>query len=440
MGPAAEWHAGGVHDLVALLLPGGNDLVDAVRRAWEHGDAVLPLDPASPAPHLHAVMAALEPTKVVEADGETRTLDGGRPVREGDALVIATSGTTGTPKGVVHTHQGVEHAAFATSTAAGVGADTRWLACLPLSHVGGFSVLSRALVTGTDLEVHPRAEAVAIDDAARRGATHVSLVPTLLTRVDPSPWRTILLGGSSIPDRRPQNTIATYGMTETMGGVVYDGLALPGVEVRIVEVDETASSDVRTARFGRIGPIELRSPTLLRCYRDGTDPVRADGWYRTGDLGSVDPVTRTLTVQGRADDLIITGGEKVWPDPVETVLRTDHRVRDVAVVGSADAEWGQRVVAVVVATDAEDPPTLQGLRELVRARLPVAAAPKELVLVDSLPRTAAGQDSSSTPGRQRFGAPPVWMSSPRAQPRCPSPGRASTTSDWRCDDRPICGR
>ena len=396
VGPAAEWHAGGVHDLIALLLPGGNDVVDAVRRAWERGDAVLPLDPASPAPLLRAVMTALEPTMVVEADGELRSLDGGRPVSEGDALVIATSGTTGTPKGVVHTHHGMQHAAFATSTAAGVGADTRWLACLPLSHVGGFSVLSRALITGSGLEVHPRAEAQAIDDAARRGATHVSLVPTLLARVDPSPWRTILLGGSSIPDRRPRNTIATYGMTETMGGVVYDGLALPGVEVRIIELDrsgttETPDAEVRTAEHGRIGPIELRSPTLLRCYRDGTDPVGRDGWYRTGDLGSIDSATRTLSVHGRADDLIITGGEKVWPNPVEAVLRTDHRVRDVAVIGLADAEWGQRVVAVVVAADPADPPTLQGLRDLVRTRLPVAAAPKELALVDSLPRTSLGK-------------------------------------------------
>jgi len=390
-----------VHDLVALLLPGGDDIVAAVRRAWERGDAVLPLDPASPAPHLQAVMSALGPTMVVEADGEPRRVEGGRPVCEGDALVIATSGTTGPPKGAVHTHHSVEHAAFATSTAAGVAADTRWLACLPLSHVGGFSVLSRALVTGAGLEVHPRADADAIDDAAHRGATHVSLVPTVLTRIDPSPWRTILLGGSSIPADRPTNTIATYGMTETMGGVVYDGLALSGVEFRIVEVDRARTSPLRTtelhtarartAEHGRVGQIELRSPTLLRCYRDGTDPVRADGWYRTGDLGSIDATTRTLSVHGRADDLIITGGEKVWPDPVEAVLRTDHRVRDVAVIGLADPEWGQRVVAVVVAADPGDPPTLQGLRDLVRARLPVAAAPKELVLADSLPRTALGK-------------------------------------------------
>jgi O-succinylbenzoic acid--CoA ligase len=379
-----------VHELIALLLPGGDEFVAAVQRAWDAGDAVLPLDPSAPRAHLDRVMAALAPTMVAEVDSAVRRLPDGRPVEDGDALVIATSGTTGTPKGAVHTHRSIEHAAFATSVAAGVSADTWWLACLPLSHVGGFSVVTRALATGARLEVHARADAAAIDDAARRGATHVSLVPTLLDRIDAARWRTILLGGSAIPARRPANSIATYGMTETMGGVVYDGLALQGVEVRVVTTDPASGSSTE-AGPGELGDIELRSPTLLRTYRDGTDPVRRDGWYRTGDLGRIDPVTRLLGVHGRADDLIITGGEKVWPDPVEAVLRGDPRVRDVAVVGRPDPEWGQRVVAVVVPGDPDDPPTLEGLRDLVRAQLPRAAAPKELELVDSLPRTGLGK-------------------------------------------------
>jgi O-succinylbenzoic acid--CoA ligase len=179
-------------------------------------------------------------------------------------------------------------------------------------------------------------------------------------------------------------------MTETMGGVVYDGLALQGVDVRIVTTDAPGGPPAELT-LGALGTIELRSPTLLRAYRDGTDPVRTDGWYTTGDLGRVDPLTRLLSVHGRADDLIISGGEKVWPEPVEAVLRTDHRVRDVAVVGRPDPEWGQRVVAVVVPEVPDDPPTLDGLRDLVRAQLPRAAAPKELELVDSLPRTGLGK-------------------------------------------------
>ena len=379
-----------MHELLAIVMPGGDAFVAAVQRAWDDGDAVLPLDPAAPRAHLDALLASLAPTKVVEADGGVRSLDGGRPVEPGDALVVATSGTTGAPRGAVHTHQSIEHAAFASSTAAGVGPDTWWLACLPLSHVGGFSVLTRALLSGARLEVHARADAAAIDDAAQRGATHVSLVPTVLGRIRAQRWRTILLGGSAIPADRPPNTIATYGMTETMGGVVYDGLCLNGTLVRIIDAEAAGGAGIELPP-GSVGTIELRTPSLLRAYRDGTDPVGADGWYRTGDLGRLDPTTRTLEVLGRGDDLIITGGEKVWPTTVEAVLSGDHRVAEVAVVGRADPEWGQRVVAVVVPRDPADPPPLRALRDLVAAQLPRAAAPKELELVDSLPRTELGK-------------------------------------------------
>lgn len=374
-----------MQDLIALLVPGGRSFVEQVERAWDEGDAVLPLDPAAPVGHLDQVIASLAPTRVVEADGQVRSLHGGRPVQEGDALVIATSGTTGVAKGVVHTRASVEAAGYMTAVATGTSVDSTWLACLPLSHVGGFSVISRALIVGAGLEVHPAADATDIDDAAARGATHVSLVPTLLRRVDAPRWRTILLGGSAIPPIRPANTIATYGMTETMGGVVYDGLALPGVEVRVVLEHGSA------AEPGAVGMIELRSPTLLRAYRDGGSPLDDGGWFRSGDLGRIDPATTAVEIHGRSDDLIITGGVKVWPEPVEEVLRADRRIRDVAVVGLADPEWGHRVVAFVVPEDPGDPPALEDLRSLVRDRLPRAAAPKQLMLLDSLPRTGLGK-------------------------------------------------
>ena len=109
---------------------------------------------------------------------------------------------------------------------------------------------------------------------------------------------------------------------------MYDGLALNGVSFRVVDPDgDHDATHPRTAPDGTVGPIELRSPSLLRCYRDGTDPTRGDGWFRTGDLGRIDPNDRRLSVQGRSDDLIITGGEKVWPDPVERILVSDERVR-----------------------------------------------------------------------------------------------------------------
>lgn len=360
--------------LVAIDLEGGAAFVDAVRRAWDDGDAVLPLGGRLPGPWKTALVDALAPTAVVERDGERRRLDG-RPSEDGDAVVIATSGTTGIPKGVVLTHDAVAAAAFASTTYLGVEADATWLACLPLHHIGGFSVIARAVHCGTGLVVHPAFDADAVDAAARAGVTHVSLVPTTLRRIDPTRFRRILLGGSAIPDDRPANTVATYGMTESGAGVVYDGLPLNGVGLRI-------DGD---------GGISLSGPTMLRCYRDGSDPKGPDGWYRTGDAGTVDPATGLLSVRGRVDEMIVTGGENVWPGPVERILARLDGVAEVAVVGRPDPEWGERVTAVVVAADPDAPPTLGALREAVKEHLPAWHAPHAVEVVDHLPRTALGK-------------------------------------------------
>lgn len=360
--------------LVAIDLEGGPAFVDAIRAAWDDGDAVLPLGGHLPRAWRETLIRVLAPTAVVEPDGERRRLDG-RPTEAGDAVVIPTSGTTGVPKGVVLTHDALDAAAYASATYLGVDPDATWLACLPLHHIGGFSVVTRALTCGSGLVVHPRFDAAEVERAARDGATHVSLVPTVLRRVDPTLFRTILLGGSAIPDDRPPNSVATYGMTESGAGVVYDGLPLNGVGVRI-ETD---------------GGISLSGPTMLRCYRDGTDPLARDGWYRTGDAGSIDPASGRLTVRGRVDEMIVTGGENVWPGPVERILARDPRVAEVAVIGRADEEWGQRVTAVVVPTDAGDPPSLDALRDAVKSQLPAWNAPRALELVDRLPRTALGK-------------------------------------------------
>jgi len=359
---------------VALDLHGGPAFVAALRRVWDDGDAVLPLDPRLPRSWRDMLVATLEPTAIIEADGERRSLEG-RPTEDGDAVVIPTSGTTGTPKGVVLTHDALVSSAYASMTYLGVDADCTWLACLPLHHIGGFSVLSRALICETGLVVQPGFDPIEVEAAAVRGATHVSLVPTTMARIDPTLFRRILLGGSDIPAGRPANSVATYGMSESGAGVVYDGLPLNGVGLR-VDADDV---------------ISLSGPTMLRCYRDGTDPKGSDGWYRTSDLGAVDRETGLLTVSGRADDLIITGGENVWPVPVERIIERHPLVAGVAVIGRADPTWGQQVTAVVVATDADDPPYLEDLRELVKAELPAWCAPRSLELVVDLPRTALGK-------------------------------------------------
>src|SRR5688500_6649126 len=172
-------------------------------------------------------------------------------VEDGDAVVVATSGTTGEPKGVVHTHESLRAAASITSARLGVDAASDvWLAALPLAHIGGMSVVVRALLTGTRLTF----------DADDASATLVSLVPTQLLRMNVSRFRNVSLGGTAPPDDPPANCIITYGITETGAGCVYDGLPLEGVSVR--EVD---------------GELWVRGPMLLRCYRDGVDPKTPEG-------------------------------------------------------------------------------------------------------------------------------------------------------------------
>ncbi|MGH9282173.1 MAG: class I adenylate-forming enzyme family protein, partial [Acidimicrobiales bacterium] len=242
-----------------------------------------------------------------------------------------------------------------------------WLACLPLSHVGGLGVVTRALLTGTRLTVRP-----AFDPAV--DATLVSLVPTMLERVDTSRFRAVLAAGAADRRVRAPNVVHTYGLTETGGGVVFAGVPLDGVEVRA----------------GEDGELHVRGPMLLRCYRDGADPKDGGRWLATGDLGQVTAEGRVV-VSGRRAELIVTGGENVWPADVERVLLAHPAVVDAAVAGRPDPEWGQRVVAVVVPADPDHPPALDALRSWVKQRRPGYCAPRELVLAQRLPRTPGGK-------------------------------------------------
>jgi O-succinylbenzoic acid--CoA ligase len=176
--------------------------------------------------------------------------------------------------------------------------------------------------------------------------------------------------GGAASDALPNNAIATYGMTETAGGVVYDGAPLDDVDVRLEH-----------------GEILVRTPSMARTYRHAPLPLQ-DGWLATGDLGDLDG--QQLVVKGRRDDLIITGGVKVWPRVVEARLREHALVNDVCVIGAPDAQWGSIVVAYI-STSATAVPTLEQLRSHVKETLSPPHAPQRLVVVPKIPRTTLGK-------------------------------------------------
>ena len=353
-------------------MPASAAFAAAVFAAWEIGDAVFPVDQRLPSNSRRSIVAAMGAARVVDSEGDVVNLSEEVPVELGDALVIATSGSTGEPKGVVHTHSSIAASAQASNRRLGTTTQDHWLACLPVSHIGGMSVITRAHAAGCRLSIHDSFDGDAVERAARTGVTMTSLVSTALARVDASLFRKILLGGGPAPQDLPANVVKTYGMTETGSGVAYDGVALDGVEIH---VDES-------------GEIFVRGSMLMRCYRDGTDPKSVDGWLATSDFGSY--VNGVLQVDGRRGDLIISGGENVWPIPVEAAIATHPSISEVCVRGVDDEIWGQRVVAWIV-TKLDRSITLAETREWVKQTLPAFCAPHEIRQIETLPRTTNGK-------------------------------------------------
>jgi o-succinylbenzoate---CoA ligase len=364
------------------------------------GPAILPLDGGLPRARLAELITAFAPDTVEDTDGVTTARLGPRMgVAESTAVIIGTSGSTGAPKGVELSASALLHSARASLARVDARPGQRWLCCLPATHIAGVQVLIRSLVSGTEPVLATRADA---ETVAGSGCSHVSLVPVQLQRLLADQSRqsdrstplagfaSVLLGGAAAPQSLLDEAraagvpvVTTYGMTETCGGCVYDGRPLDGVKVSLGAGPGSGSSS---------GRIWIEGPVLFSRYRGdvaGTEVVR-DGWFRTGDLGQVDASGR-LTVRGRADDVINTGGHKVIPGEVAAVLGTCPGVQDVAVVGQPDAEWGERVIAVVVPADRADPPTLELLRLHVRQRLPRYASPSRVVIVDAVPMLPSGK-------------------------------------------------
>jgi o-succinylbenzoate---CoA ligase len=351
------------------------------------GPAIAPLDASLPPARLAALLEALAPDTVEDRDGVTTVRSGQeKRVAEGTAVIVPTSGSTGAPKGVELSASALLYSARASLARIGARPGERWLCCLPTAYIPGIQVLVRSLVSGTDPVLADRADA---ETVAASGCAHVSLVPTQLRRLldgregDVSTplagFHSVLLGGAAAPAglldaarTAGVPVVTTYGMTETCGGCVYDGIPLDGVRVTIGDDDR----------------IWIGGPVLFSGYRLGPR-VPGDGWFRTGDLGRME--SGRLVVRGRADDVINTGGHKVVPGEVTAVLQTCPGVRDAAVVGQPDPEWGERVVAVVAPADPANPPTLELLRLHVRQRLSRYAAPSRVVMVDAVPMLPSGK-------------------------------------------------
>lgn len=390
-------------DLVAVRLPPGDAFVSVLDRVWEAGDAVLPLPSRAPDRVVQDIVRTLSPTALVQTGPggrlTTQRLPRGAAVPRGTAVVVVTSGSTGTPKGVELTHAALNASTRASLRRLGCRQGEVWLGCLPVAHVAGLQTILRSRAVGVDPVLHERFDPAAIDRATR--VSWVSLVPTQLGRlldvgVDLRRFRGILLGGAPPPPALLERAAAagaevtvSYGMTETCGGCVYDGVPLDGVEVGAL----------------RDGRLRIRGPVLARGYRgDAAATARSfrDGWFVTSDIGRV--VDGRVEVFGRADDVVVSGGEKVPAGQVAAALRHLATVADAAVVGRPDEEWGEAVVAIVVPADATAPPTLDDLRAALRDALPPAALPRALRLVDELPRDELGKLARADLDRLASGA------------------------------------
>jgi O-succinylbenzoic acid--CoA ligase len=299
-------------------------------------------------------------------------------------LVIATSGSTGEPKRVVLSRAAMR--ASATATASRLGGPGQWLLNLPATYVAGLQVLFRSVLAGTEPVVQD-GSFVAAAAAMTGERRYVSLVPTQLHRMLQDPAETaalrgfdsVLVGGAAVPAGlrvraadAGVRVVATYGMSETCGGCVYDGHPLDGVAVAI----------------GPEGRVRIAGPVLFDGYdgrADLTAQLLRDGWFHTHDLGRLDDDGR-LQVLGRVDDVVLSGGVNVPGPAVAARLREHPAVEAAEVVGAPDAEWGQRVVACLVGDL-----SLDEARDWVAAAHPRSWAPRQVLRLDAIPLLGNGK-------------------------------------------------
>ena len=385
---------------IALRKTSDADLVVALHGVSWLGAVAAPIDPGPlPEPVLSAHLDAIRP-QILIGEGPrgpfkamawprelpSKTCPPANWVINEPRLILATSGTTGRPKAVALTGEQLITSAIGSRARLGHRDDDRWLCSLPLHHVGGLSILLRAVFNRIGVILHSRFESARVASALTRGeASLVSLVPTMLEHVLvdagdvqwPRTLRAILLGGQAAStslleacEARGLPVAQTWGMTE-------------------------AASQVATARPGdyRAGlvPLAMTQVTSDQGILVISGPLVGREPLRSGDLGWIDDEGR-VHVQGRRDRIIISGGKNLDGRAIEKALEADHEVAEACVVGLSDETWGERPHALLVSTR-EAPPSEAALRDRFAARMARYAFPDSLLFVDALPRTSLGKVS-----------------------------------------------
>jgi O-succinylbenzoic acid--CoA ligase len=334
---------------------------------------------------------------------------------DADFAIIHTSGTSGRPKATILTYGNIYQSAIASALKLGVIQSERWLCVLPLYHVGGLSIVLRSLIYDTAVEFGPTSP-FDVQETNRALSDHpitlVSLVPTMLQRLldaKTRPWnprlRLILLGGEAPSPELLERCIAenlpiatSYGLTETasqvataMPELVYRkpgtvGKPLTFIQTRII--DERGQD----SPANRLGELLVKGDTVMRAYYGdpaATQNALRDGWLHTGDIGYLDEDGDLFILQRRAD-LIVSGGENIYPAEVERVLRLHPGLAEAVVFGSPDKEWGQRVAAIIECRKGASPSAIE-ITDFAREHLAAYKIPRQFAFVDALPRTASGK-------------------------------------------------
>ena len=328
--------------------------------------------------------------------------------------VIYTSGTTGQPKGAMLTYGNHFWSAAASAQNLGLRSDDCWLACMPLFHVGGLAILLRGVIYGNTVIVHESFDPDAVNNAIdHQGVTIFSAVSNMLLRIlesrgerpFPPTLRCVLAGGGPVPEpllekcrSRGLPVVQTYGLTEAASQVATQSpdshQQVPGSAGRpFANTDLRIESDLGEAvPSGEPGEIVVRGPTVMSGYLgnpEATAKALRDGWLHTGDIGYID-AHGNLHVLDRRDDLIVSGGENVYPAEVEEVLRSHPAVLDAAAFGVPDERWGQQLIAAIVPRPG-NMPTGEELAAYCRTRLASYKVPKQLRFVPQLPHSSSGK-------------------------------------------------